>query len=87
MAAATLPRPSSEEERALYVTWLTEARLAYRSLIMGNQARVYVDQNGERVEYDKTSASALAAWIAALENALDTALANYRRPRPIGFTF
>lgn len=85
--AIALPRPQTEEERALYQTWLTESRVAYNDLVTGNRARVFVDQNGERLEYDRASASQLAAWIATLENALDTSLAAYRRPRPLGFTF
>lgn len=87
MAAASLPTPQTEEERTLYRTWLTEARQAYHDLIRGIRARVFVDQNGERIEYDRASSGDLAAWIRTLENALDSNLARYRQPRPIGFTF
>lgn len=87
MAAATLPRSQSPEETAKYQAWLTEARQAYHDLIQGNRARVFVDQNGERIEYDRSSASDLARWIATLENALSPSLAAYRQPRPLRFTF
>lgn len=87
MAGATLPKPQTDAERTQYRTWLTEAREAYHELITGNKARVFVDQNGERLEYDRASASGLASWITTLENALDCSLARYRQNRPIGFTF
>jgi hypothetical protein len=87
MAAASLPRPQTPEERTLYTTWLVEARQAYHNLITGTKARVFVDQNGERIEYDRATASGLAAWIATIENALDAGLAAYRRARPLRFTF
>jgi len=84
---ATLPAPQDEATRLKYQGWLIEAREAYNDLVTGVRARVFVDQNGERIEYDRVSASALSSWIATLENALSPALARYRRPRPLGFTF
>lgn len=46
---------------------LIDAEAAYHSLLTGQQARVYVDQNGERVEYTPANASRLAAYIADLK--------------------
>lgn len=84
---ATLPKPQGDATRIKYEGWLAEARQAYNDLVTGNRARVFVDQNGERIEYDRASASDLARWITTIENALSPTLAAYRRPRPIGFTF
>ena len=82
-----LPPPTDEATRTKYQTWLNEARQAYHDLTMGTRVRVLVDQNGERIEYDRSTSSDLYAWITALENALNVTLAASRRPRPIGFTF
>lgn len=87
MATATLPSPQTSAERTQYESWLIQARSAYNDLVTGNRARVFVDQNGERLEYTAASASDLAAWIRVLEDALSTSLAAYRRPRPLRFTF
>ena len=46
---------------------LAEARIAYHRLMLGEAPLVYVDQSGERVEYNRASASKLAAYIADLE--------------------
>lgn len=82
-----LPVPSTPEERAVYQARLEQARNRYHKLVMGQVARVFLDQNGERVEYTAANAADLAAYIAALENALNPLLARARQPRPIGFTF
>lgn len=58
------------EERTLYETRLTEAESAFHQLMMGQQARVFVDQNGERVEYAMASAERLRAYILNLKVAL-----------------
>lgn len=50
-----------------YGARLNEARKAYHDLMMGQSARVFVDQNGERVEYTAANAARLAAYIANLE--------------------
>lgn len=49
---------------------LAEAETAYHNLMVGKQVIVYVDMNGERVEYNKASAWRLAAYIEALKKAL-----------------
>lgn len=51
---------------------LTEAESAYHKLVTGAAARVFVDQNGERIEYIAPNASRLAAYIADLKRQLGT---------------
>lgn len=57
-------------ERAILITRLAEARSAYHTLILGGGVKVFVDQNGERIEYSGANASKLAAYIAELERQL-----------------
>lgn len=64
---------------------LAEAKAARHKLATGQMARVFMDQNGERVEFVATNIAMLDAHIRSLE-----ALANpvsFRTPRPIGFIF
>lgn len=49
---------------------LDDARKQYHLLVTGQQARVYVDQNGERVEYTSGNRAALLAYIQRLEQAV-----------------
>lgn len=46
---------------------LNEAEAAYHDLQIGKSVRVFVDQNGERVEYSAANAARLAAYIADLK--------------------
>lgn len=55
------------EERAVYETRLTEAENALHQIMMGQGARVYVDQNGERVEYFAANAGRLRQYIYELK--------------------
>lgn len=64
---------------------LAQARQAKHDLVTGKLARVFMDQNGERVEFNKTSLADLDAYIRQLETALLPPRAAYRKP--IGFTF
>jgi hypothetical protein len=48
-------------------TKLTEARAAYHQLATGTMARVFVDQNGERVEFAAANAGRLYQYILELE--------------------
>lgn len=57
-------------ERAILTARLAEAEAAYHTVMLGGQAKVYVDQNGERIEYGVTNASRLAAYIADLKRQL-----------------
>ncbi|MNK37369.1 gpW [compost metagenome] len=49
---------------------LAEAESAYHSLTIGGQARVIVDQNGERVEFAPANAGRLMAYIQDLRRQL-----------------
>lgn len=60
----------SAAERTLYETRLSEAETAYHDLRLGKQARVFVDQNGERVEFAVANASRLQAYIMELKSML-----------------
>ena len=57
--------------RAVKQKQLDEARDAYHSLITGTQARVVVDQNGERVEFTSANKQMLSSYIMGLEQELD----------------
>jgi len=52
--------------RMKLLTRLEEAEDAYHKLLMGTQARVFVDQNGERVEYKTTDSGRLRQYIERL---------------------
>lgn len=58
------------EETVTYTERLEEAETALHRLMTGNAARVYVDQNGERVEYFKADSAKLRAYIYELKLAL-----------------
>jgi len=47
---------------------LADAKAQYHLLVTGQQARVYVDQNGERVEFSAANRGELAKYIQRLEN-------------------
>jgi hypothetical protein len=63
---------------------LQQAKDAKHKLVTGQLARVFMDQNGERVEYTSTNIDMLNRYIAELE-ALVTP--NLCVRRPIGFIF
>jgi hypothetical protein len=63
---------------------LEEARTARHKLSIGQLARVFMDQNGERVEFVATNIGQLDAYIRQLEGLLTPTV---RSHRPIGFTF
>jgi len=58
------------EQRAAYTTRLAQAEQAYHDLRMGGMARVFVDQNGERVEYAATNVGGLRSYILELKTTL-----------------
>ncbi len=64
------------EEKLALEADLADAKRQYHLLVTGQQARVYVDQPGERVEFTSGNRSALAQYIGTLENKL----AGNRRP-------
>lgn len=47
--------------------WLAEAEVAYHKLNLGQQAKVFVDQNGERIEYNASTRGQLLAYIESLK--------------------
>lgn len=49
---------------------LEEAEKAYHQLLTGQSVRVFVDQNGERIEYSVASRANLAAYIQMLKTSL-----------------
>ena len=61
-------------------TRLGEAEEAYHQMSMGRQAVTVVDQNGERVEYNRASAARLRAYI----NQLKDEIRQLQGGRPIG---
>jgi hypothetical protein len=58
------------DQRATYTARLAEAEQAYHDFRMGNSARVFVDQNGERIEYSSTNITGLRSYILELKSLL-----------------
>lgn len=50
--------------------WLADAEAQYHLVVTGQAARVFVDQNGERIEYTAANAGRLASYIADLKRQL-----------------
>jgi len=50
---------------------LTQAETAYHELMTGQKAVVFVDQNGERIEYNRVSAARLQQYIADLKSQIN----------------
>lgn len=57
-------------DRATLVIWLSKAEKAYNDLQTGKLVKVMVDQNGERVEFNATTAPRLLNYIADLKRQL-----------------
>ena len=51
------------EDRAVMTQRLQEAEAAMHDLSLGRQARVFVDQNGERVEFNLNSMATLRSYV------------------------
>lgn len=49
---------------------LAEAENAYHQLMTGQSVRVFVDQNGERVEYSAANKQSLINYIAQLRSSI-----------------
>lgn len=58
------------QERLVIEGRLKEAKQALHDLQMGRSARVLVDQNGERVEFNPTTVTRLVSYIQSLESQL-----------------
>ncbi len=52
---------------------LADAESQYHLIMTGQMARVYVDQNGERVEYNSTNVTRLLQYISSLKSELGIA--------------
>jgi hypothetical protein len=82
------PQTLTPEERVQIETNLAEARSSYHTLTTGLQARVVVDQNGERVEFTAANSARLAQYIRSLELKLaPTCHDALRMVGPASFTF
>jgi len=57
-------------DTATLTKWLAEAEKSYHMLATGMQAKVFVDQNGERIEYNSASLAQLAKYINELKRQL-----------------
>jgi membrane protease subunit (stomatin/prohibitin family) len=66
---------------------LDEARAAYHSLQTGTMARVFVDQNGERVEFVAAKKTDLYNYIQQLESELGVSTPTRCPARPMRFLF
>lgn len=68
---------------------LDEAEAAYHDLMLGQSARVVLDQNGERVEFTAANAARLYAYIQSLkaEIACETNGCADTPQAPLQFTF
>ena len=73
------------EQRVVLTTRLAEAEKAYHDLQTGQQARVLVDQSGERIEFTPATAPRLAAYITDLKRQLG--MLAISSTGPMGFWF
>jgi hypothetical protein len=60
----------TDEQKATLSGRLRDAEDAYHKLRTGAQARIFVDQNGERVEFAVANAGHLRAYIVELKGQL-----------------
>lgn len=63
---------------------LAEAEQAYHELSTGQSVRTFVDQNGERVEYNAANAYRLSTYIAELRRRINAASGLRATGRPMG---
>lgn len=78
----------TQEELVLLQDKITRAEKAYESLMLGTMARVFVDQNGERVEFVAANRDGLYRYIQELKSQLPAAQGfRPRTGRPLGFFF
>ena len=60
----------SPEELQILIDKIADAEKAYHLLLTGNKPRVFVDQNGERVEFMAANANKLYMYIQGLRQQL-----------------
>lgn len=58
--------------------------MAYHEVATGTKARVYVDQNGERVEYNVTNLDKLRGYISTLQASIAQGGTNGMFAKPSG---
>lgn len=75
----------TSEERTVLQRRLSDAENAYHAVMTGTQARVFVDQNGERIEYAAANAGRLQVYILALKNQLGIRSGQIAGPMRIWF--
>lgn len=73
--------------RAAKEAQLKDATDAYHSLMTGTQARVVVDRNGERVEFNSANKQSLYAYILQLQGELGCISPAFRPSGPAMFVF
>jgi N-formylglutamate amidohydrolase len=61
---------------------LAQAELEYHNLMTGLKPRVYVDQNGERIEYTPANAGRLRQYITELKGIMDSSIRSTGPLRP-----
>jgi hypothetical protein len=66
---------------------ITKLETQYDLIVSGQQPRVYVDQNGERVEYSVANIAKLTELINELKAMIDPTFNRRYRPRPVSFIF
>lgn len=71
-------------DRAEMMAYLKEAKATRHSLMMGQQAREFTDQNGERITFTAANLGALNAYIRDLEMKLGLYCGGLG---PLGFVF
>lgn len=79
----------SPEELQQLVVKITEAEAEYHNLLVGNKPRVFVDQNGERVEFVSANANKLYVYIQSMKALRDanTTPPSYNPIGPASFFF
>jgi gpW len=60
----------TDEERLVISGRLKDAEDSYHKIMTGTQARTFVDQNGERVEFSVANAERLRAYILSMKTQL-----------------
>lgn len=71
----------TDAELVILKTRISQAENSYHSLMTGQMAVVVVDQNGEKVEFNKVSADKLYTYIAWLKGQLpDVPVSAYAGP-------
>jgi hypothetical protein len=74
------------EQTAVLSQRLSAAEKALHDLVMGQQAQVFIDQNGERVEFTPTTVPRLRAYVRELSTALGKVPLSGAVPTSLTFT-